>query len=255
MEIRGRGADLRGHAARGSAVQPAARRLCAARAAELFLSRRCGPDPSQTSDRGSRRCAGEGRYASRSERSKSNLRSDAIVQPNRSGGWLDAPAAARAERYMASNDPDFETGVADIIGLYLNPPAQAALFCEEEKTAIRASDRSIRSCPSRCGMVSGTDLSTARTARRRCTPHSTRKWRSQWQDCGSTSLGGIRCFLRTTWSSSCVAKEIDAIADKFVCAQTTWPKSFRQSASPSLHSMTRSNNRNILDSRSRGGPW
>jgi transposase len=28
----------------------------------------------------------------------------------------------RLERYMASNDPDFETKAADIIGLYLNPP-------------------------------------------------------------------------------------------------------------------------------------
>ena len=29
----------------------------------------------------------------------------------------------RLERYMASNDPDFETQAADIIGLYLNPPS------------------------------------------------------------------------------------------------------------------------------------
>jgi hypothetical protein len=28
----------------------------------------------------------------------------------------------RLERYMASNDPDFETKAADIIGLYLEPP-------------------------------------------------------------------------------------------------------------------------------------
>jgi len=28
----------------------------------------------------------------------------------------------RLERYMASNDPDFEAKAADIIGLYLNPP-------------------------------------------------------------------------------------------------------------------------------------
>ncbi len=34
----------------------------------------------------------------------------------------------RIERYMASNDPDFETKAADIIGLYLNPPAHAALM-------------------------------------------------------------------------------------------------------------------------------
>ena len=47
----------------------------------------------------------------------------------------------RIERYMASNDPDFETKAADIIGLYLNPPAHAAIFCVDEKTAIQALDR------------------------------------------------------------------------------------------------------------------
>jgi transposase len=47
----------------------------------------------------------------------------------------------RLERYMASNDPDFETKAADIIGLYLNPPAHAAVFCVDEKTAIQALDR------------------------------------------------------------------------------------------------------------------
>lgn len=47
----------------------------------------------------------------------------------------------RVERYMASNDPDFEAKAADIIGLYLNPPQHAAVFCVDEKTAIQALDR------------------------------------------------------------------------------------------------------------------
>jgi transposase len=47
----------------------------------------------------------------------------------------------RLERYMASNDPEFETKAADIIGLYLNPPQHAAVFCVDEKTAIQALDR------------------------------------------------------------------------------------------------------------------
>jgi transposase len=47
----------------------------------------------------------------------------------------------RLERYMASNDPEFERKAADIIGLYLNPPAHAAVFCVDEKTAIQALDR------------------------------------------------------------------------------------------------------------------
>src|ERR1700736_1587312 len=47
----------------------------------------------------------------------------------------------RIERYMASDDPDFELKAADIIGLYVKPPQQAALFCVDEKTAIQALDR------------------------------------------------------------------------------------------------------------------
>jgi transposase len=47
----------------------------------------------------------------------------------------------RLEGYMASNDPDFETKAADIIGLYLHPPQHAAVFCVDEKAAIQALDR------------------------------------------------------------------------------------------------------------------
>lgn len=47
----------------------------------------------------------------------------------------------RIDRYMLSNDPDFETKAADIIGLYLKPPQHAVVFCVDEKTAIQALDR------------------------------------------------------------------------------------------------------------------
>jgi transposase len=47
----------------------------------------------------------------------------------------------RLEGYMASNDPNFEEKAADIIGLYMNPPQHAAVFCVDEKTAIQALDR------------------------------------------------------------------------------------------------------------------
>jgi transposase len=47
----------------------------------------------------------------------------------------------RLEHYQASNDPDFEKKAADIIGLYLQPPEHAAVFCVDEKTAIQALDR------------------------------------------------------------------------------------------------------------------
>src|SRR5271155_4640911 len=47
----------------------------------------------------------------------------------------------RLERYMASDDPEFESKAADILGLYLRPPQHAAVFCVDEKTAIQALDR------------------------------------------------------------------------------------------------------------------
>jgi transposase len=47
----------------------------------------------------------------------------------------------RIDGYLASSDPEFETKAADLIGLYLNPPAHAAVFCVDEKTAIQALDR------------------------------------------------------------------------------------------------------------------
>ena len=42
---------------------------------------------------------------------------------------------------VASDDPEFEEKVADIIGLYLEPPVNAAVFCVDEKSAIQALDR------------------------------------------------------------------------------------------------------------------
>src|SRR5207302_4828214 len=47
----------------------------------------------------------------------------------------------RFERYMQSDDPDFETKAADVIALYVNPPQHAAVFAVDEKTAIQALDR------------------------------------------------------------------------------------------------------------------
>jgi len=47
----------------------------------------------------------------------------------------------RFERYMASDDPDFEQKAADVLGLYLKPPQHAVVFAADEKTAIQALDR------------------------------------------------------------------------------------------------------------------
>src|SRR5580658_699357 len=68
----------------------------------------------------------------------------------------------RLERYMASNDPQFEEKAAAIIGLYLNPPQNAAVFCVDEKSAIQALDRLDRRPPagqkSTASNITGTEL-------------------------------------------------------------------------------------------------
>jgi transposase len=47
----------------------------------------------------------------------------------------------RVRRYVSSNDPEFVEKATDIIGLYLKPPLNAAVFCVDEKTHIQALDR------------------------------------------------------------------------------------------------------------------
>jgi len=47
----------------------------------------------------------------------------------------------RMRRYKASSGPGFETKASAILGLYLKPPVNAAVFCVDEKTAIQALDR------------------------------------------------------------------------------------------------------------------
>ena len=47
----------------------------------------------------------------------------------------------RLEHYVTSDDPDFERKAADVIGLYLKPPANAVVFSVDEKSHIQALDR------------------------------------------------------------------------------------------------------------------
>ena len=48
---------------------------------------------------------------------------------------------------MASPDPNFEAKAKDILGLYLHPPENTAVFCIDEKTAIQALDRTQPALP------------------------------------------------------------------------------------------------------------
>ncbi len=47
----------------------------------------------------------------------------------------------RVARFKLSTDPHFVEKLRDIVGLYLNPPAKAVVFCVDEKSGIQALDR------------------------------------------------------------------------------------------------------------------
>ena len=58
--------------------------------------------------------------------------------------------------FKVSNDPHFEEKLCDVVGLYLDPPANAVVFCVDEKTSIQALDRTQPGLPlkkGRCGTV------------------------------------------------------------------------------------------------------
>ena len=58
--------------------------------------------------------------------------------------------------FKVSNDPHFEEKLYDVVGLYLNPPENAVVFCIDEKTSIQALDRTQPGLPlkkGRCGTV------------------------------------------------------------------------------------------------------
>jgi hypothetical protein len=58
--------------------------------------------------------------------------------------------------FKVSNDKHFEEKLIDVVGLYLNPPENAVVFCLDEKTSIQALDRSQPGLPLKkrcCGTV------------------------------------------------------------------------------------------------------
>jgi transposase len=53
----------------------------------------------------------------------------------------------RVERFKVSTDPAFEDKLIDVVGLYLDPPQRAVVFCVDEKTQVQALDRTQPSLP------------------------------------------------------------------------------------------------------------
>lgn len=57
----------------------------------------------------------------------------------------------KVDTFKVSNDPGFEEKLVDVVGLYLNPPARAAVFSYDEKTQCQALDRTQPSLPMKPG--------------------------------------------------------------------------------------------------------
>ena len=89
-----------------------------------------------------------------------------------------APASERVEaaparaRSSVSRDPAFAEKVADVVGLYLDPPGGAVVLSIDEKTQIQALDRTqpllpidVRRRPRNA------PTTTSGTAPRTCSPH------------------------------------------------------------------------------------
>ncbi len=53
----------------------------------------------------------------------------------------------RVETFKLSKDPDFEAKLVDVVGMYVDPPARAAVFSFDEKTQCQALDRTQPSLP------------------------------------------------------------------------------------------------------------
>jgi transposase len=58
----------------------------------------------------------------------------------------------RLEHFKFSTDPEFETKLADIVGLYLDPPERALVLCVDEKAQIQALNRTAPLLPLRPGI-------------------------------------------------------------------------------------------------------
>jgi hypothetical protein len=80
---------------------------------------------------------------------------------------------------MASDDPKFERKKADIIGVYLHPPQDAAVFGVDEKSAIQALDRLDPVLPmspatARCPLYAALDVRRGRVHGQTAARHTSR---------------------------------------------------------------------------------
>jgi transposase len=74
------------------------------------------------------------------------------------------------DTFKLSTDPQFIDKVRDVVGLYLNPPEAAMVWCVDEKTQVQALDRTAPILPLLPGTPSGPPTTPPVTAPPTCTP-------------------------------------------------------------------------------------
>jgi hypothetical protein len=58
----------------------------------------------------------------------------------------------RTETFKFSTDPELDSKIRDVVGLYMNPPEKAVVVCIDEKSQIQALDRTAPILPIRPGL-------------------------------------------------------------------------------------------------------
>jgi hypothetical protein len=76
----------------------------------------------------------------------------------------------KVETFKLSTDPSFESKLRDVVGLYVTPPAAAAVFCFDEKAQVQALDRTQPSLPMVPGRAGTMTTTTRETAPWTCSP-------------------------------------------------------------------------------------
>jgi transposase len=76
----------------------------------------------------------------------------------------------REGTFKVSKDPEFAAKVADVVGLYLDPPGGAVVLSIDEKTQIQALDRTQPLLPIEFGAGENAPMTMSGTAPRTCSP-------------------------------------------------------------------------------------
>jgi hypothetical protein len=126
---------------------------------------------------------------------------------------------------MASDDPDFERKAADIIGLYLNRPQHAAVFCVDEKSTIQALDRLDPVLPMSPGRIERHGFEYYRHGTLPCRARCAHG-RGSGQDGPAAYQREVRDFLGQAVGACPPQQEIHVILDNLSAHKTTKVQDF-----------------------------